>query len=53
MKVFVGGASVKDAEAIKNIASILEGFRKALVMVVSAMGKTNARGSLNHTFAKD
>ena len=42
MKVFkFGGASVKDAEAVKNIASILEGFRKEkLVMVVSAMGKT-------------
>ena len=39
-----GGASVKSAEAVKNIVSILEAYRKQeIVVVVSAMGKsTNA-----------
>ena len=45
MKIFkFGGASVKDAESIKNVASIIknEGGKDTLV-VVSAMGKmTNA-----------
>lgn len=42
MKVFkFGGASVKDAAAVKNIASILHNYApKQLVIVVSAMGKT-------------
>lgn len=36
-----GGASVKDAEGIKNIASIVTRHRKAdLLIVVSAIGKT-------------
>lgn len=42
MKVFkFGGASVKDAEGVKNVAVVLgsEGFEKCL-LVVSAMGKT-------------
>jgi len=42
MKVYkFGGASVKDAEGVKNVALVLEtqGFEKCLV-VVSAMGKT-------------
>jgi aspartate kinase len=42
MKVFkFGGASVKDAEGVKNVALVLgsEGFEKCL-LVVSAMGKT-------------
>lgn len=42
MKVFkFGGASVKDADNIKNVVKVLEnqGFRECLV-VVSAMGKT-------------
>ena len=42
MRVFkFGGASVKDAEGIRNVASVLEtmGHEKTLV-VVSAMGKT-------------
>ena len=36
-----GGASVKDAEGIKNLFSIMkqEGFDKTL-LIVSAMGKT-------------
>ncbi|MBK9336310.1 MAG: aspartate kinase [Lewinellaceae bacterium] len=42
MQVFkFGGASIKDAAAIKNVASILERYRdQSLVIVVSAMGKT-------------
>jgi len=42
MKVFkFGGASVKDAAAVKNITSILTRFKgEKLVVVVSAMGKT-------------
>ncbi len=42
MKVFkFGGASVKDAESVKNVAKVLnsQGFEKCL-LVVSAMGKT-------------
>lgn len=36
-----GGASVKDAAALKNLAEILQSrLRKNLVIVVSAMGKT-------------
>lgn len=41
MKVFkFGGASVKDADAVKNIAVILKKFSDKLVVVISAMGKT-------------
>lgn len=42
MKIFkFGGASVKDAESVKNVAVVLEsqGFEKCL-LVVSAIGKT-------------
>ncbi len=45
MKVFkFGGASVKDAESLKNIANILANYQDdKLIVVVSAMGKmTNA-----------
>lgn len=45
MKVFkFGGASVKDAAGIRNVASILERYKnESLVIIVSAMGKnTNA-----------
>ncbi|GAB4247600.1 MAG: aspartate kinase [Saprospiraceae bacterium] len=36
-----GGASVKNAEGVKNVASIVEKFKDSrLVIVVSAMGKT-------------
>lgn len=45
MKIFkFGGASVKDAESVKNVLRVLqhEGFKKTLI-VISAMGKmTNA-----------
>jgi len=35
-----GGASVKNADAVKNMAGILARFGEHLVVVVSAMGKT-------------
>ena len=36
-----GGASVKSADAVRNIVSILEKYSdKSIVVVVSAMGKT-------------
>jgi len=42
MKVFkFGGASVKDADAVRNVAIILQKFRnEQLVVIISAMGKT-------------
>ena len=42
MKVFkFGGASVRHAAAIRQVASIIESYRKDnLLVVVSAMGKT-------------
>src|SRR5690554_2306801 len=41
MKVFkFGGASVKDATAVRNLAKILNGYQENLVVVISAMGKT-------------
>jgi aspartate kinase len=41
MKVYkFGGASVKDAEGIKNLAKIVSGETDKLVIVVSAFGKT-------------
>lgn len=42
MKIFkFGGASVKDAEAVKNVQSILDRYRnEKLIVVISAMGKT-------------
>ncbi len=42
MKIFkFGGASVKDAEAVKNVAKIVGQFQQGkLMIVVSAMGKT-------------
>ena len=41
MKVFkFGGASVKDAEAVRNVAGIINLYAENLVIVVSAMGKT-------------
>jgi aspartate kinase len=42
MKVFkFGGASVKDSEAVRNVASILAKYRgEKLIVVVSAMGKS-------------
>ena len=41
MKVFkFGGASVKCADAVRNVGSILKSFQDDLVVVISAMGKT-------------
>lgn len=41
MKVFkFGGASVKDAPAVRNMASIISTYDEPLVVVISAMGKT-------------
>ena len=41
MKVFkFGGASVKDAEAIRNMVSIVQSYDGPLFIVVSAIGKT-------------
>lgn len=51
MKVFkFGGASVKDAEAVKNVANILRSYaNEPVLVVVSAMGKTtNALEALAH-----
>ncbi|HET6991090.1 MAG TPA: aspartate kinase [Bacteroidia bacterium] len=53
MKVFkFGGASVKDANAVRNVAGILKGFPEdQLVVVISAMGKTtNALERLTDAF---
>lgn len=53
MKIFkFGGASVKDAESVKNVAAILnhEGYTNTLV-VISAMGKmTNAFEEVIHSY---
>src|SRR6187551_515958 len=41
MKVYkFGGASVRDRDAISNVASILKDSSSNLLVVVSAMGKT-------------
>jgi aspartate kinase len=41
MKVFkFGGASVKSADAVRNLEQILNGYHENLVVVISAMGKT-------------
>jgi aspartate kinase len=41
MKVFkFGGASVKDAGAVKNVGEIIKLYNENLVVVISAMGKT-------------
>ncbi|MBK7850139.1 MAG: aspartate kinase [Bacteroidetes bacterium] len=53
MKVFkFGGASVKDAESVKNVASILSLHKKErLIVVISAMGKmTNALEKVVHAY---
>ncbi len=52
MKVFkFGGASVKDAGSVKNIASILRNCDENLVVVISAMGKTtNALERVLHAY---
>ncbi|MBT3383656.1 MAG: aspartate kinase [Prolixibacteraceae bacterium] len=50
MKVFkFGGASVKSAEAVRNVLQILKGYNENIVVVISAMGKTT---NLLETLAK-
>ncbi|NOR74446.1 MAG: aspartate kinase, partial [Draconibacterium sp.] len=48
MKVFkFGGASVKNADAVRNVAKIINDYNDNLVVVISAMGKiTNLMESL-------
>lgn len=52
MRVFkFGGASVKDAKGVKNLAKIVSNQAHKLVIVVSAMGKTtNALEKLVHHY---
>ncbi len=54
LKVFkFGGASVKDADGIKNVCNIIQHSSQALVVVISAMGKTtNAMEELFNTYVK-
>ncbi|MDD3876236.1 MAG: aspartate kinase [Bacteroidales bacterium] len=56
MKVFkFGGASTKDAEGVKNVASILKQFEtEDIFIVISAMGKmTNAFEKLTNCYFND
>jgi aspartate kinase len=56
MKIFkFGGASVKDAEAVKNMASIVQRFSgEDLMIIVSAMGKTtNALENVVNAYWED
>lgn len=56
MKVFkFGGASVKDAASVRNLAEIVRKTNEPLVIVISAMGKTtNAMEELlQHYFKQD
>jgi len=48
-----GGASVKDASAVKNVAAIVQLFlQEKIVVIISAMGKTtnSIEGLLNAYF---
>ncbi|MGB0390152.1 MAG: aspartate kinase [Salibacteraceae bacterium] len=56
MQVFkFGGASVKDAEAVRNVTTILNLYRgKPLVVVISAMGKsTNALEAIHQSIIEN
>ena len=56
IKVFkFGGASVKDASAIKNVAKILKSYKQdSILVVISAMGKTtNALEKVIHAYFND
>jgi len=56
MKIFkFGGASVKDAEGVKNIATVLQACnKKDIVVVISAMGKmTNALEDVVHHYTNN
>ena len=35
-----GGASIKDADAVRNLAKILKKYNERIIVVISAMGKT-------------
>lgn len=51
MRIFkFGGASVKDADAVRNVNNIIDSFKNdKLIIVVSAMGKTtNAMEEITH-----
>ena len=52
MKVYkFGGASVKDADGVKNIASILRNSSERIFVIISAMGKTtNALERVHEAF---
>ena len=51
MKVYkFGGASVKDANAVRNLYSLIKDENSELIVVVSAMGKTTNR--LEHIWEK-
>jgi len=44
MKVLkFGGASVKDADGVRNLAAIIKDYQEDIIIVVSAMGKTTNR----------
>ena len=46
-----GGASVKNAASVKNLAEILQKFNENIVVVISAMGKsTNALEQINDLY---
>ena len=56
MKVFkFGGASVKDAQGVKNLVSVLRATREPdLVLIISAMGKmTNALEEVVRDYFRD
>ena len=51
MNVFkFGGASVKDAQGVRNVATVLQQTQHSnLVIVISAMGKmTSGKNKCNH-----
>src|SRR5690554_3433660 len=52
LKVFkFGGASVKDAQAVKNVGKVIQLYNEPLVVVISAMGKiTNALEELVNAY---
>ncbi len=54
MKVFkFGGASVKNAESVRNVAKIIQLYKDDLMIVISAMGKmTNALENLVNSYYK-
>ncbi len=55
MRVYkFGGASVKDAAGVRNVANIIRSYSGKLVVVISAMGKTtNALEELTHFYSTE